>query len=80
MQNNRNVVPPNCIVLRSHGGVEQTTRSQNFRRRNLQRDAASNVLGVILGAVGVPMAGTIANIGTTAVDRTYTRDEEREAD
>ena len=39
MQNNQSVLPANRIVLRSHGGVEQTTRSQNFRRRNLQRDA-----------------------------------------
>lgn len=50
------------------------------KEREQTRRAASNVLGIVLGAVGVPMGGTIANIGTAAVDRTYTRDEEREAD
>lgn len=50
------------------------------KEREQSRRAASNVLGIALGIAGVPMAGTIANIGTTAIERTYTRDEERDAD
>lgn len=38
------------------------------------------VLGVVLGAAGVPLGGTLANVATTAVATVYTRDEERDAD
>jgi len=48
--------------------------------RERVRVLASNVLGFALGAVGIPMGGTIASVGTTAASRTFSRDEEREAD
>lgn len=48
--------------------------------RERARVVASNVLGLALGVVGIPLGGTIANVGTTAVSRTFSRDEEREAD
>lgn len=50
------------------------------KEREQARRAASNVLGAVLGAAGVPLSGTVANLGTTIVERTYTRDEERDAD
>lgn len=42
--------------------------------------AASEVLGLILSSAGVPMGGTLANLGVTAIERVYTRDEESDAD
>lgn len=59
------------LVL-SHGSAR--------RDRENVRAGASQVLGVVLGAVGVPFGGTLASVATTAVERTYTRDEERDAD
>jgi predicted Zn-dependent protease len=50
------------------------------RDREQTRRAASNALGVVLGIAGIPMGGTLASIGTSAVERAYTRDEERDAD
>lgn len=50
------------------------------QQREQMRQGAAAVLGVILGAAGVPMGETIADLGTTAVATVYTRDEEREAD
>jgi predicted Zn-dependent protease len=54
-------------------------RSARTDREHTRR-AASHVLGIVLSVAGLPMGGTIANIGTTAIERTYTRDEERDAD
>lgn len=49
-----------------------------------QRDdaalGAGQLLGTILNLAGVPLGGTIANIGATAYARSFTRDEERAAD
>lgn len=50
------------------------------KEREQARQGISTILGVVLGAAGVPMGGTIADLGTTAVATTYTRDEERDAD
>jgi Zn-dependent protease with chaperone function len=50
------------------------------KSREQLRYGASNVLGVVLSAVGVPFGGLVASFATTAVTRTYSRDEEREAD
>lgn len=50
------------------------------REREQIRRGVSDVLGILLGAAGVPFGGTIANVATTAVERTYSRDEERAAD
>lgn len=44
------------------------------------RSGASQLLGAVLSLAGVPMGGTVANVATTAVATTYTRDEERDAD
>lgn len=44
------------------------------------RQGIATVLGIVLGAAGVPMGGTISDVGTTAVTTVYSRDEEREAD
>ena len=40
----------------------------------------STIVGVMLGRAGVPMGGTISDIGAQAVTTAYTRDQEREAD
>lgn len=50
------------------------------KEREQTRQGVSGILGFVLGAAGVPMGGTIADLATTAVATTYTRDEEREAD
>jgi predicted Zn-dependent protease len=54
----------------------QSARGQ----REDARSAASSVLGILLGVAGVPMGGTLASLGTTAISRVYSRDEERDAD
>lgn len=59
-------------LVRDHGATRVV--------REGARSAISSVLGAILGRYGVPLSGTIADIGTTAVSRTFSRDEEREAD
>ena len=53
--------------------------AQRQQRENVRQGAAV-ALGIALGAAGVPMSGTIADLGTTAVTTVYTREEEREAD
>lgn len=40
----------------------------------------SQILGTILNLAGVPMGGTIVNVGVTAFARSFSRDEERAAD
>lgn len=50
------------------------------KQRTDSAKGVSNVLGVILSIVGVPMGGTIANVGVGMVTTAYSRDEEREAD
>ena len=49
-----------------------------------QRDMVSRTAGAILGTAlsqaGVPIGDTLSNLLATAVERTYTRDEERDAD
>jgi hypothetical protein len=59
------------LVL-EHGQVRQG--------REATRSAASQLLGLVLGAAGVPLSGTVANVATTAVATSFTRDEERDAD
>lgn len=56
-----------------HSGAARKEREEAAR-------GASQVLGTILNLAGVPMGGTIANIGVTAFARSFTRDEERAAD
>jgi len=41
---------------------------------------ASTALGVLLSVAGVPMGGTVADLGVTAIERTYSREEEARAD
>lgn len=52
------------------------TRSQ----REEVSKTTSNVLGFVLSRIGVPLGDTLANLSVTAVERAYTRDEERDAD
>jgi len=42
--------------------------------------AAGVAVGVVASLAGIPMGGTLADLGTTAVISSYSRDEEREAD
>lgn len=56
-----------------HSGDERKEREQ-------VRMGASHVLGTLMNIAGVPLGGTIANIGVTAFARSFTRDEERAAD
>lgn len=50
------------------------------RQRAESAKGVSDVLGLVLGVAGVPMGGTLANLGVGAVTSAYSRDEEREAD
>lgn len=50
------------------------------KERHLATQGVSRILGTLLGMAGVPMGGTLANVGVTAVARVFTRDEERAAD
>lgn len=59
------------IVL-NHSGVRQ--------QREETRQGFSTLLGFALGLAGVPMGNTVADLTTTLVATTYTRDEERDAD
>jgi predicted Zn-dependent protease len=56
------------------GHVESTTQ------RGRASVAASQVLGAVLQASGIPFGGAVASVSVTAVERIYSRDEEREAD
>lgn len=59
-------------LVRDHGATRES--------REGARNAISTVLGTALRRYGIPLGGTIANVGTTAVSRVFSRDEEREAD
>jgi len=50
------------------------------KRRTESAKGLGDVLGLALALVGVPMGGTIANVGVGVVTTAYSRDEEREAD
>jgi len=50
------------------------------KQREKSASGASEVLGAILAIAGVPLGGTIANVGVGMVTTAYSRDEEREAD
>lgn len=50
------------------------------QQRRTVTQAASTALGLVLSAAGVPMGGTVADIGVTVVERTYSREEETQAD
>lgn len=56
-----------------HSGVARKEREEAAR-------GASQIIGSLLNLAGVPLGGTIANIGVTAFARSFTRDEERAAD
>ena len=55
-----------------HGKVRQN-REEN-------RIVASTVLSFALGMVGIPIPATATDVATTTISRTFSRDEEREAD
>jgi hypothetical protein len=48
--------------------------------REVGRQVLGTIIGILLGRVGVPMGGTISDLGTAMVSRTFSREEEREAD
>jgi len=50
------------------------------KQRHDAAQAASIIGGVALGLLGVPMAGTISSVAVSAVETSYSRDDEREAD
>ncbi len=58
----------------------QLHHSEARESRELFRQSMSAILGFMLSRARVQMAGTLADFATTAVSRTYSRDEEREAD
>lgn len=51
-----------------------------YAQRNSARQAGAAALGLALGLAGVPGGGTIADVATTAIATSYSRDDEREAD
>jgi len=59
-------------LARGHGGSGRT------RSSTLQ--AIGSVVGMGLGAAGVPAGGTIAGLAVELIDTAYSREEEREAD
>jgi Zn-dependent protease with chaperone function len=65
-------------------GHEFAHLALNHRDARTERESArqgiSSVLGFVLGMAGVPMAGTLTSLGTSIVSRTFSRDEERDAD
>lgn len=56
----------------NHGAIRQ--------QREVVRNVASNLLGLVLGRYGVPMGGTISDLSTTIVSRAFSREDESEAD
>lgn len=50
------------------------------KARNETAKGASQFLGILLSAAGVPFGGNIANVGVSAIATSYSRDQEREAD
>ena len=50
------------------------------KSRNETAKGASQFLGILLSAAGVPFGGNIANLGVSAIATSYSRDQEREAD
>jgi predicted Zn-dependent protease len=67
--------------LLGHELAHHTRKHGETRKdREQTRRGVSQVLGTILNVAGVPLGGTLAGLGTSAVANVYTRDEEREAD
>lgn len=56
-----------------HSGKEREAREQ-------QTQIIGQAAGFLLAIVGVPMGGTIGNLTATGIGRSFTRDEERDAD
>ncbi len=50
------------------------------KEREATRVGVSTMLGFALGMAGVPMGGTIADLGSQTVTTAFSRDEERDAD
>ena len=59
-------------LARNHG--------EEGRSRSSTLQAIGTVIGIGLGAAGVPAGGTIAGLGVDLIDTAYSRDQEREAD
>jgi predicted Zn-dependent protease len=50
------------------------------KTREQQTQIAGQAAGLLLALVGVPLGGTIGSLTATGIGRSYTRDEERDAD
>jgi predicted Zn-dependent protease len=57
---------------KNHGAADQS--------RTSTLNAIGTLVGVGLGAAGVPAAGVISGFGVDLIDSSYSRDQEREAD
>jgi predicted Zn-dependent protease len=53
---------------------------QSGRKRSATLQAIGSLVGLGLGAAGVPVGGTVAGLAVDLIDTAYSRDEEREAD
>lgn len=56
-----------------HSGKERESREKTSQ-------AIGQASGLLLSLIGVPMGGTIGNLAASGIGRSYTRDEERDAD
>lgn len=65
-------------------GHEFAHFSLHHRQSRLEREtteeAGSGLIGLALSLAGIPFSSAIADTATTLVERSYTRDEERDAD
>ena len=68
-------------AILGHEYAHLTLKHRESRQgREGLRQAGSVILGLVLGAVGVPLSGEISSFATRAVSTVYSRDEERDAD
>jgi predicted Zn-dependent protease len=68
-----------AVIGHEYAHIALNHRDARQQREGL-RQGVSTLLGFALGMAGVPMAGTLSNAATNVVSRTFSRDEEREAD
>ena len=93
-ENGEQVVAINLAMIKLMGddwdayaaimGHEISHLTLGHRETRVQREStrtlASNLLGLILGKFGVPLGGSIADLGTQAVSTSFSREEESAAD
>lgn len=70
-----------CAALVGHELAHLTLgHGAKRREREENRQLGSAITGFALTLARVPMGASAADVASTAIERTYTRDEEREAD